>query len=52
MRQLVESTGNSFTYRAFPTMPHSMHGHDPATYVATVTDWLTTLNRARTHEAS
>jgi pimeloyl-ACP methyl ester carboxylesterase len=43
VRHLVEGTGNSFTYRAFQTMPHSMHGHDPATYVATVTDWLATL---------
>ncbi|MGC9671552.1 alpha/beta fold hydrolase [Planosporangium sp. 12N6] len=42
-RYLVESTGNTFTYRSFPTMPHSMHSHDPAAYVATVTDWLTTL---------
>jgi hypothetical protein len=25
---------------AFPTMPHSMHGHDPAGYVTAVTDWL------------
>lgn len=40
VRQLVEATGNTFTYRSFPTMPHSMHGHDPATYVATVTEWL------------
>jgi pimeloyl-ACP methyl ester carboxylesterase len=47
VRHLVEGTGNSFTYRAFPTMPHSMHGADPATYVATVTDWLTTLPSTR-----
>ncbi|MDX6238849.1 MAG: hypothetical protein QOG10_3664 [Kribbellaceae bacterium] len=40
VRHLVEGAGNSFTYRAFPTMPHSMHGHDPASYVTTVTDWL------------
>ena len=37
---LIRGTGNSFTYRAFPTMPHSMHGYDPAAYVATITDWL------------
>jgi pimeloyl-ACP methyl ester carboxylesterase len=42
-RELVEATGNSFTYRSFPTMPHSMHGHDPATYVATITGWLDEL---------
>jgi len=40
VRQLVEGAGQSFTYRSFPTMPHSMHGHDPAAYVATVTEWL------------
>jgi pimeloyl-ACP methyl ester carboxylesterase len=43
VRRLVEGTGNSFTYRAFPHMPHSMHQHDPAIYVATVTDWLAGL---------
>jgi pimeloyl-ACP methyl ester carboxylesterase len=42
-RQLVEATGNTFTYRSFPSMPHSMHGHDPATYVATIREWLTGL---------
>ncbi|MFD2421175.1 alpha/beta fold hydrolase [Amycolatopsis pigmentata] len=41
--KLVEGAGNSFTYRAFPEMPHSMHDHDPATYVTTVTDWLLDL---------
>jgi pimeloyl-ACP methyl ester carboxylesterase len=40
VRELVEAAGNSVTYRAFPTMPHAMHSHDPATYVATVTEWL------------
>jgi hypothetical protein len=39
-RQLVEAAGHTFTYRAFPAMPHSMHGHDPANYAATLTDWL------------
>ncbi|MFJ1763712.1 alpha/beta fold hydrolase [Amycolatopsis sp. NPDC088138] len=39
VRQLIEATGNPFTYREFADMPHSMHGHDPATYVATVTAW-------------
>jgi pimeloyl-ACP methyl ester carboxylesterase len=42
-RQLIEGAGNSFTYKPFPTMPHSMHGHDPATYVATVNEWLDAL---------
>ena len=48
VRQLVEGAGNSFTYRAFPDMPHSMHGYDPATYVATVTAWLDSLNGRET----
>ncbi|MCV7088903.1 alpha/beta fold hydrolase [Mycobacterium interjectum] len=43
VRRLVESTGNSFTLRTFPEMPHAMHSADPQTYVATVTDWLTAL---------
>lgn len=41
--ELVAATGNAFTYRSFPHMPHSMHGHDPATYVATLTAWLARL---------
>ena len=44
VRRLVEGTGNSFTYRAFPAMPHSMHGHDPATFVTTVVKWLADLS--------
>lgn len=40
VKKLVEGGGNSFTYKSFPQMPHSMHGHDPACYVATVTAWL------------
>jgi len=40
VRQLIEGTGNSFRYRAFPDMPHSMHGHAPEIYVATVTDFV------------
>ncbi|MET0135666.1 MAG: alpha/beta hydrolase [Kibdelosporangium sp.] len=44
VRRLVEGTGNSFTYRVFPNMPHSMHGADPVTYVATVTEWLDGLD--------
>jgi pimeloyl-ACP methyl ester carboxylesterase len=40
VRRLVEAAGNSFTYREFPSMPHSMHGHDPETFAATVTQWL------------
>lgn len=40
VRKLVEGTGNSFTYRSFPRMPHSMHEYDPVTYVTTVTEWF------------
>ncbi|AQA02823.1 alpha/beta hydrolase [Mycobacterium sp. MS1601] len=43
VRKLVEGTGNSFTLREFPEMPHSMHGTAPATYVATLTEWLAGL---------
>lgn len=43
VRHLVEGAGNTFTYRAFPTMPHAMHTHAPATYVSTITEWLTAL---------
>ncbi|HKS98870.1 MAG TPA: alpha/beta hydrolase [Rugosimonospora sp.] len=43
VRQLIEATGNPFTYHAFPDMPHSMHGHDPATYAAIVADWAARL---------
>ncbi|MFD9512934.1 alpha/beta fold hydrolase [Streptomyces mirabilis] len=42
-RQLIEATGNAFTYREFPGMPHSLHGHDPATYVDTITAWADDL---------
>lgn len=40
VKRLVEGGGNLFTYKSFPRTPHSMHGHDPACYVATVTAWL------------
>lgn len=43
VRTLVEGAGNSFTLREFPEMPHSMHGAAPATYVATLTEWLAGL---------
>lgn len=36
--------GDGFTYRDFPTMPHSMHSHASATYAATVNDWLAGLH--------
>lgn len=43
VQRLVEQAGNSFTYRSFPEMPHSMHGHQPQIYVDTVTAWLEAL---------
>lgn len=43
VEQLVAGTGNTFTYRSFPQMPHSMHGHAPAVYAATITDWVDAL---------
>jgi pimeloyl-ACP methyl ester carboxylesterase len=46
VRGLVEGTGNSFTYREFPDMPHSMHGHSPSTYVQVVTEWLEQFDAA------
>lgn len=36
VRRLVEGGGSGFTYKSF-LMPLSMHGHDPACYVAMVT---------------
>lgn len=48
VRRLVEGAGNSFTYRSFPDMPHSMHGHDPATYATTVIEWVDSLSTAPT----
>jgi pimeloyl-ACP methyl ester carboxylesterase len=47
VRRLIEGTGNSFTYRSFPEMPHSMHGHDPARFADTVNDWLTELGQPK-----
>jgi pimeloyl-ACP methyl ester carboxylesterase len=42
-KRLVEAAGHEFAVKSFPEMPHSMHGFDPATYVATVTGWLSGL---------
>lgn len=44
VRQLVEGTGSSFTYRSFPETPHSMHAHEPATYVAVLRAWAAELD--------
>ncbi|KAJ9149778.1 Epoxide hydrolase 4 [Pleurostoma richardsiae] len=43
VQRLVEGAGRSFTYKSFPTQPHSMHGHDPVTYVTAITEWFASL---------
>lgn len=43
VEQLVTAAGNTFTYRSFPQMPHSMHGHAPSVYATTITDWVDAL---------
>jgi pimeloyl-ACP methyl ester carboxylesterase len=43
VRQLVTGAGQEFTYLDFPGMPHSMHGHQPALYTRTVTEWAAKL---------
>lgn len=43
VEQLVTAAGQAFTYRQFPTMPHSMHGHDPKLFAETVLDWYAVL---------
>jgi len=42
-RILIEAAGQSFDYRSFPTMGHSMHGQDPALFAATLTEWALAL---------
>jgi hypothetical protein len=32
VEHLTTTAGAPFTYRSFPHMPHSRHGHDPQTY--------------------
>jgi pimeloyl-ACP methyl ester carboxylesterase len=44
VEELVTEAGNSFTYKTFPTMPHSMHGYAPDVYAATVIEWVDGLN--------
>jgi pimeloyl-ACP methyl ester carboxylesterase len=44
--QLVSAGGQTFTYRSFPQMPHSMHEHDPGLYADTLTSWATALDLA------
>ncbi len=43
VQRLIEGTGSSFTYRSLPEQPHSMHTHDPITYVTVITEWFASL---------
>jgi pimeloyl-ACP methyl ester carboxylesterase len=43
VRELIEAAGQRFEYRSFPQMGHSMHGQDPALYVATLQEWTRSL---------
>jgi pimeloyl-ACP methyl ester carboxylesterase len=38
-RTLIEAGGNTCSYQSFPSMAHSMHGTDPATYAAAISQW-------------
>jgi pimeloyl-ACP methyl ester carboxylesterase len=49
VRELVEAAGQTFTYRLFADMPHSMHLADPQLYADTVIEWVHTLPEARPH---
>ncbi|CAL9580585.1 alpha/beta fold hydrolase [Streptomyces sp. enrichment culture] len=40
-RELIEAAGQTFTYRSFPDMPHSLHGADPELFARTLVDWTT-----------
>ncbi len=44
VEQLVTGTGNGFTYKSFPTMPHSMHGYAPDVYATTLIEWVDSLH--------
>ncbi|TFC04089.1 alpha/beta hydrolase [Cryobacterium adonitolivorans] len=47
VRELVTAAGQACTYLNFPGMPHSMHGHQPALYTRTVSEWAAGLLQAR-----
>ncbi len=40
VEELVTGAANTFTYKSFPLMPHSMHGHAPDIYAAAVSEWV------------
>ncbi|AHH19780.1 alpha/beta hydrolase family protein [Nocardia nova SH22a] len=50
-RELITGAGQSFDYRSFPDMPHSMHGHAPELFARTVTEWIGSLSGATTDRA-
>lgn len=39
VRELIEAAGQTFDYRSFPQMGHSMHGQDPQLFAKTVSEW-------------
>ncbi len=43
VEQLVTASTQPFTYRSFPTTPHSMHSHDPKLFADTFTAWYAAL---------
>ncbi len=43
VRELLAATGQPIDFRSFPTMPHSMHGQDPALFTNTLVEWAATL---------
>jgi pimeloyl-ACP methyl ester carboxylesterase len=43
VQELVTAAGQPFTYRTFPTMPHSMHRADPALYAQVLLEWANGL---------
>jgi hypothetical protein len=43
VEELVASTGQSIEVQEHPTMPHNMHGTDPALYARVLTEWASGL---------
>lgn len=43
VEELVTATGQEFTYRSLPEMPHSMHEHDPRQFADIVLGWVAGL---------
>jgi len=47
VERLVTRAGNTFVYRAFPAMPHSMHGFAPEVFATEVVAWTDSLSSSR-----